>query len=381
MSSSETDYLLKLGNENRKNTTTIKIQWRGFLILCLVTFLYFQPLLILNYLVNEWIQHSLKLEYFPDGDFSGNFSSCKDSNHSSEGYKLYTEVQQNSAHWIMYINIALNVTSFFSNLILSCYTDTYGRKFLFILTSMALVIRSGAVSVVIYTSQKFTYIVGAYAMEGLTGSHYAYLNASFSYIADIIKDTKKRVLAVVFIEAVLLLNSMVSGLIAGVFVDKYGFFIPALTCTGITFLALVIVVIFLPEALDYELRIKPISIPKALKRPFEFYTSSIFAGKRLEYVILLLAFGFAELGSHNRSGMETVYLLGMPFCWTPTWIGYYSLARHFGQAVIGLGSVKLCQKCMSNELIAITSTVFCFASYMVEALATSELVMYMGKYR
>ena len=382
MKSSETESLLK--RETKGGTLkpgSVKHWKRSRLgILSVVICFYFLPLCISTYLLNEWIQHSLKEQYFKNGDFNGNFSSCEDANHSSNAYKTYTKVQQNSAHWIMYINVASHVTAFISNLILPGYTDTYGRKFSIILSLVGMTVRSGTLCLIIYTNKKFIYIVAAYAVDGLTGSYFALLNVGFSYVADIVKEPKERVLTIVVIASIEVISAMISGLVAGLCVEKFGFSIPALGCTGMVFCGLILVIAFLPESLAQELRTKPVSILASLKRPFEFYTSSTFAGKRLEYVLLLLAFAFAELGSTNRSPMETVYLLGMPFCWTPKKIGYFSLARHFGQVVIGLGSVKLFQKCMSNELIAITSTVSCIAGYIVEGLATSELAIYMGEY-
>ena len=375
MEAGEKEYLL---TDRKLATKTHKITCIRFIIICLLCFLYFQPIAMLSYLVNEWIQHTLKLKYFLNKDFSGNFSSCNNQNHSSD-YETYTKVQKDSAHWVMYNSIAQQTIAFFSNLFIASYTDTYGRKFLFILTTLFLVIRTATLSVVIYMNANFLYIVGVYGLEGLSGSNFAFLNVSFSYVADVIKDTKSRVLAVVGVEAILLINVMISGLISGVFVENYGFLIPMLVCTGMAFGSLLMTIFILPETLRPEVRVKPPSIAASLKRPFEFYTSSSFSGKRLEYVLLLLAFCFAELGCQNRSSIETVYLLGMPFCWAPTLIGYYELARHFGQAVIGLGSVKLFQMCMSNEMVAIISTVFCLASYVVESFAATELAIFMGK--
>ena len=353
--------------------------WRKFSVLCFVSLFYYQPLCMLTYIQNEWIQNTIKEHYFPGTEFSSNVSSCKNANHSSDEYQMYTRVQQEAAQWNIYVTIALHIACFFASVVLPAYTDTYGRKFLFILTLFLFFLRLVLTCVTIYFHLSFVYIVVANAIEGLGGGSFAYLSVSFSYVADVLKDSKKRVLGVVISEAIILLPVMISGLVSGLFVDNYGYFIPTLVSAGMSLSSLTFAILLLPETLKPELRSKPLSVIAALKRPFEFYTSPAFRGKRLQYLLLILAFGFAITSTFNRSAIETLYLLGMPFCWTPTRIGYFALARNSGQMVIGLGSVKIMQKFVSNEIIGITSSVSCIASLIVEALAKSELVMYMGK--
>ena len=64
-----------------------------------------------------------------------------------------------------------------------------------------------------------------------------------------------------------------------------------------------------------------------------------------------------------------------------TRIRYFKLVRNAGQLVIGLGSVKVVQMFVSNEVRGITSSMSCIASFIVEALARSELLVYMDKFR
>ena len=384
MGSNETEPLLRDkpnsgdSKDGSKDGSKDRGTWRRFIILAIVEFLYLQTTGLMGYILSEWIQNTVKMEYFPNQTFAENVSSCENQNHSSADYKMYTRVQQESAHWIMYYNIAQRVTAFISNLIWPTYTDSYGRKFLFIMTTAFLTIRTGLLSFIIRTSQSFVYIIVWFGFEGFFGTSFALINVSFLFVADEFEDKNARVLAVVAVEANILMTNMVSGLISGLFVDNLGFFIPTLVCLGMASTSLVVTLLFLPETLKPEGRRKAPNVLSVMRRPLEFYTSSAFAGKRTEYFLLILAFAFGSLGTQNRTTIETVFLLGMPFCWTPTLIGYFELARHFGQAVFGLGSVKLCQKFLSNEWIAINSTVFCILSYVVTGFATSQILIYSG---
>ena len=352
---------------------------KGITLLCLVIYLMVQPGGILSYIINEWTQFTVKKEYFINSTISTSTDSCKTSNHSSGAYRNLTKVQEVSAKWLMLNSLAETIPGFFTCLVLSPLTDTYGRRFLIILTLFGVFIKYAAACVIIYTEQHFWYMVAANGLEGITGTSLALFSVSFSYIADLVKDKKQRVFCIVIVEFMLMVSVMVSGLLSGILIDKFGFMIPAVICTTILLVSVMVAILFLPESLKSEKRIKPMSVADSLMRPFLFYTSKAFKGKRLLYALFLLAFGFAELVGQNRSSLETLYLLGMPFCFSPTFVGYFGCARHFGEAAIGLGSVKFMQVYISNEAIAILGTVSSMVSYIVEALARSELMIFMGK--
>ena len=352
---------------------------KGVLMLCLVTYCFAQSAGIFDYIINEWTQFTIKREYFVNATISTSTSSCKNVNHSTDTYRNLTKVQQESAKWLMFNRVACYIPAFFISLALPPLTDTYGRKFLIVLSLFGIFVKFAAACIIIYTNQQFIYMVAAYAVEGITGASFTFFSVCFSFIADIVKDNARRIFCIVIVEFTLMISTMISGLLSGILIDAFGFISPAIACAGVLLFTLMVACVFLPESLRKENRTKPISLSESLMRPMMFYTSSAFKGKRLRYSLFLFAFGCAELVGLNRSSMETLYLLGMPFCFSPTWVGYFSFARHFGEAVIGLGSVKLMQAYMSNEAIAILSSVSDAVSYVVEALAKSEVMIFMGK--
>ncbi|XP_053407879.1 solute carrier family 46 member 3-like [Mercenaria mercenaria] len=88
-------------------------------------------------------------------------------------------------------------------------------------------------------------------------------------------------------------------------------------------------------------------------------------------------FFFAEIAGLNRSSIETLYFLGQPFCWGPSKIGVFTTTRYALLGVVGLGSLRLLQIFLSNEAIAVLSTVSYAASFMIEAFAKTNLLIYM----
>lgn len=352
---------------------------KGFIILCFVSYFMVQPSGLYTYIINEWTQFTIKQEYLFDPNVQTKTNSCQNLNHSSEIYRNLTRVQQESAKWIMFNHLASYIVAFFVCLVLPPFSDTYGRRFFIILSLSGVILKNVGAAIIIYTKQHFIYMVVAYGIEGCTGSSLAFYSVSFSYIADVMTDNNKRVFSIVIFEATLMLSTMLSAIVSGFLIDNLGYANSSFVCLGMLLISLVIAIAALPESLSEEHRRSSNSILMTLKRPFEFYTTDAFKGKRSRYIIFLLAFGFVELSSLNRTTIETIYLLGQPFCFSPTWIGYFSFARHFGEAVIGLGSVRLLQIFLSNEAIAILSTVSSGTSFVVEAFAASKLMMFMGR--
>ena len=353
-------------------------KWISLAMLLTISYLLIQAGGIMMYAINEYIHHRLKETMVTNTSSSLDTSGCSAINKSSELYKNLTKVQQDAAQFVMYCNLAEYIPAFFSSLIFTAFTDRFGRKRVIIMSVAGILLSRGLILAVIYTKQSLTYFILAYAIEGCTGAFYTFFSSSCSAIADLLEDKKQRVLGVIGLEFTTMLSISISGVLSGIMVEGLGYTYTSIICTGVLSLALLFAIL-LPETLRKENRTNPGSVIEILKRPFEFYSSSAFKGKRLMFSLFVTAFGVAELASLNRTSLETVYFLGTPFCWSPKKIGYFSSARHFGQGVIGLGSVKLMQKCWSNEFIAIFSTISCAASFIIEGLAKTELMVYTGR--
>ena len=104
-------------------------KWMPFVTLLVVAYLMIQSGEIMMYVINEYIHQTLKEKMVTNSSISLGTSPCSTLNKSSQIYKNLTKVQQTAAQWVMYCNIALSVPAFFSSLILTAYTDKYGRKF------------------------------------------------------------------------------------------------------------------------------------------------------------------------------------------------------------------------------------------------------------
>ena len=366
-------------SEKEEKTNEENVLNRNWISLLLILAL-FQAMfgtILCAYIQNEWTQSIVKAEYFPN--MTEHSSVCDNDNGTEEHSEGYKQVQQVTARWQLTYSMAETVPTFFTQLVLPSYTDAYGRKFLLILSATGTWIKLTILSLTIYFEGSFWFLFASHAVSGLAGSAFGFLAAGFSMVSDLTPAGAKRTMPIVIMECSVMLALVVASFAAGFFVEtiKLGFFYSSLigscTCT----LALLLVII-IPETLAKQKRSKPQSVLKTLKRITELYISSANSkGRRNLYILLLVAFGFANLSGGNRMSMETIYFLGKPFCWGPAKIGIFSMVRSGSQTLAGLVSMKLLQKFLSRESIGILSTLSNAASFIVAAFAQSMVTIYM----
>lgn len=352
------------------------IPWRYAWIFPSIFLLHF-GLGINSFVLTEWTHYKIRTEYFPNAVSVTNFSACSSTNYSDPSYVSYKSIQTETARWTLYYSLAAHIPNIFASMIVPTYMDTYGRKYLFIVAAGGMGLKLCVTSVVINFNLSLFVIVVVSVLEGMTGSNYSLLSAVFSYVADVMHDGKKRVLGIVIIESSFMLNTIFSGLLAGKMVEALNFKHTSIICASITLAGFFLIVFVLPESLSKANRKSSQSVLSALKAMSQFYFGREFKEKRLRYILLILSFAFAILGGMQRASIETIYFLGKPFCWSPAEIGYFSLARHASLCIIGMGSVKLMQLIISNQAIAVISTISHTASFIVEGLASSTVAIYM----
>lgn len=162
-------------NEVKEERT--KINCRHFLFPPIVT-CYFLSFSLHFYLANQWIQYYLKKEASVNSD-SGSSSGCTSNNVSDPDYATYQTVEQKTALWQLLYSLSSSVPGFFVTAILPSYSDAFGRRFLFVITS----------------SSTLYWMLVVSGIDGLSGSVYTFYSAGFAYIADITSPGRARTLS------------------------------------------------------------------------------------------------------------------------------------------------------------------------------------------
>ena len=365
-----------------KNTgQQVQSRWLPYRILCIlfVTGCSYFSIWMSGYACTEWMQDKAKRQVFPNGSNLLNLSKCGAVNKSDPVFKDHQRVQQITAKWQMYNTMAVKGVSLFTTVVFAVYTDVFGRRFMFILSTFSVFTNFVLIALVMYFDMGFEYLVGANAIYGVSGTSYGLLSVSYSAIADMTPDKQERSFGIFLLDISVGISGTLGTLAVGYYIHQYGFVYPAFTATGIQALVIFVTIFFIKESLHVKDRIKAPPIKQIFLKPFVFYSSSDFKGSRSLFVTLLFAFVFTDMTGVHRKTMETLYQLAEPFCWSSSRIGVYSTIFAFCENVFGVASFKLLQKKMSDISIAMVSEITNASSFIVEGLATKSLTLYLGK--
>ena len=356
--------------------TVPKMTWRNYVLLSVLFKVMFSTFLC-AYIESDWTLTMLKKEHVLN--MTEQFSECEPGNSTMEQRKGLEDAENQNAKWRMIYTLAETVPPMIVTLVLPAYTDVYGRKFLLLLPTVGALIKFLTLSLTIQFEGSFWFLFASHIVSGLTGSAFGFLAATFSMVADLTLPGNKRTQLIMMVECVVVSSTGIASLTSGMLkeVMEMGFFGSSLIGTGNCAISL-LMAFLIPETHLGEKRHKPESVLKTVKRVTNFYIGFDNSRSKTKlYITLLMALGFATVSSANRMGMETLYFLENPFCWGPVKIGIFSTIRSTIQCLIGVVAVKLLLKCLSSEMIGMMSALSNATSYIIQAFATTTVVVYL----
>ena len=341
-----------------------------------VCLLYFGALMTSFLTMQQFIYVKIQREKYPNATFNTSIPICN-ANESDPNYKIQTEVQKESAEWMTYFTIATGIPAVFSDLVLGSYTDKFGRKFLFFLPCIGLFIHLVINVVGIYTNFALYWYIPGCIIEGLTGQMFALLLVTFSYIADIIPSGKRRSFGIVIVELAIGAGATAFVFAAGYIIQSVGFFW-AMLSSAIYLVVIIILIILLPQTYTKEKRQQTSSAWDHLYNAFRLFFGKSNSGKKWMYRVLMMAFIFSMFTLLGRTNADTLYQLNDPFCWDPIHVSWFMALRSGSQMVVGMVFVKVLQKVVSDEVIAMVGCFSVTMGFVLEGLATSDLLLYAG---
>ncbi|KAH3717131.1 hypothetical protein DPMN_059910 [Dreissena polymorpha] len=113
-----------------------------------------------------------------------------------------------------------------------------------------------------------------------------------------------------------------------------------------------------------------------MKTAYDLYLGSFNRGRRWKYNTLLSVFTFTMFSALGRGSVEPLFQLGEPFCWSSEKLGQFTAARSLMQQICGMGLIKVFQKFMTDESIAIMGCISFTIGYVIEGLASSDALIY-----
>ena len=358
--------------------------WRRFFI-GPVLFTYMSGYIMSYFIITEYTNSYELKKFFRDANLTHHKTSdsvCDtDVNTSSLSYKTETRATESAANWMVYYSLAQGIPAVVSNVILGSYTDALGRKFLLGVGILGTTVRMCISVVIIRFDYGLIYFIIACVIEGFTGQFSTVLQTCLAYIADITRPGSQRAYGIIFIEIMLGTSLTSASLVCGILIRNFGFFVPVAVAAGLLILSFLIALMLLPESLPVHKRHKDMSVMTIIQNSLSFFITNDSQNNRWKYQILAVGHFLCGISFLGRISTETLYQMSTPFCWTADKVGYYAAIRTGVQVTIGLGSIRLFRICeMSDMLIAMVGVLSYGTNFAIEALATNDAMLYIGKF-
>ncbi|XP_067682393.1 proton-coupled folate transporter-like [Haliotis asinina] len=298
-------------------------------------------------------------------------------NTSTPDYILQEKAQQIAADKQMQFTLLKTSLAIVSNIMLGSYSDSVGRKLLYAVPLTGHCLRFGFTAVIIYWNLDINWFFIPEGLDGLSGSYFALLLASYAYAADNTPATGARTMGIAFVEFFENIGSAMSATATGYFIQDVNFFYPTLTATLIALVDILLVVTLLPERKGIKkAKSNWITPLEGCRRVFGFYVLEGTKRKRLCFVLAILIFVFTALPGVGASNIDTLFKLNLPFCWTPEKIGYYSTISSVAQQVVGVPLTRLLQCCCIDEVIGVIGSVAIGLADSLQSIVNKDWMMY-----
>lgn len=319
----------------------------------------------------QWFAH----DYFNLTNVTDKQVPCSESANDSLQETL-NQIQADTSQQTLLMDFAQYVPAMFVTLFLGSYTDYLGRRFMVIMPCLGAFLKSVVFLLVIYLELDINYLYIAYALDGLCGSLYALTLGLTAAVADTTSTTKERALNFILLEGSLAVAGSISQIGAGLLIDAVGYVAPAVVITVLLFLAVISVTAFMPETLQPPTEVV-LSPTVHLKKVFGFYTVDGTVRQRCLFLCGLLSYFFIILVMLGKMSVETLYEINSPFCWDSVQIGLFGGLKMLVQVSGSIIAVKVLQACIRIEFIALLGLLSAGASYLVEAFAFADWMMYL----
>lgn len=269
-------------------------------------------------LFNQFLQSRLKRQYSMS-------ASGVTYNDSASG-----QIEAEASTWLIYMDVAGMIPSFFVVILLGGYSDHKGRKVALLPPLIGAAARLLLAIAIISFDLHLGYLIIASVCEGFGGGICTLMMATFSYISSI-TDVQSRSRRVVIVEAVNGLAFIVSDFCMGYAISLLGYAWTFVILLGIMFATLCYVAFVLPE-------VDPVSTTTTATA--EFFSLKHFrrllalymkdddsrSGRHWKLRLTLLVLVVTTAVQLGRLDVQTLFMMSAPLCFTSLWIGYFYAA-------------------------------------------------------
>lgn len=307
------------------------------------------------------------------------------SNYNSQFIMDYftLEASSQAAYQYSLLVVFRSIPPCFTGLIICSCTDTIGRKIGLLLPVIGGIIRSIVYLIVVIYQLPLQWLYIAEFVDGVLGDHLVLLGCSYAYISDTAA-SGQLVFRFLIANSVYLTAGSIANFVSGYAVEVVGFEF-AFTLPLITLgLALLYILIILPESLHEERR-KEFSLSSILTSLVHSLVIVHQSGEtRQERIANCSLLGGAIIGSFVYTGnldLLTMYVQGPPFSMSPAQIGLMFGLSSIISVVIQPIYGRILQMFMSDELISVTMAITSVIQLLLTGLSGTSTQVFTGKFQ
>ncbi|XP_068122020.1 proton-coupled folate transporter [Hyperolius riggenbachi] len=288
---------------------------------------------------------------------------------------LEKEVEKQTSHWSLYLNLSGLLVGLFSVTLLGPWSDHAGRRPILILPFIGLSLQVAVYLLVMYLDLHVGYLLIGRILSGITGDFNTVLAGSFAYIADI-TDRESRTFRVAVLEACLGIAGMVASIIGGYWRKSQGYINPFWLALAVNVFAAFYVYFCVRESVKDK---KPASLitPKNYKRVYQLFAlpgENRRQRKLCLYGLALLLVVTVHMGAKD---LMVIYELSFPLCWDSFLIGYGSAAEHLTY-LSSLAGLRLFQLFLADGWVAELGFLSNISGLVVFSVASTTPIMFTG---
>lgn len=343
-----------------------------------IVFLHLFTFSMFNTVINLYYPYHAGKELFPNESVTSEESSLCQSNENSSSTNEQI-VQSVVAEYFLYASVCIGIPCLISNIFIGSISNRYGRKKLLFVPTFGLLVAQIIVVVFMYVKLSLYYFLIPSIFLSIMGDIFAVFQIALSYVSDITEGTKRRTVGIAFVELFVGMGTLLVGVFAGYLIQSVGY-IWTLSIATIVKCANLVSILLLPSTIPPAKT--PWSIKEtigSLKESFQLYYSRQFARTRWKYNLSLATFIIVNMATIGRDGVETLYILSPPFCFTPVLVGWFHATNSVMQQAIAMLFVRIFLKFFSNEFLAMFGALSGITYFVIETAAHSTLMLFLGK--
>ena len=269
----------------------------------------------MNILSGQLVQRKIADQY--DFDLPSESNKSCVANESDEDYDMNQKIQAETSRYTLFFLICTYLPAIFTIIIIGTLNDMIGRKVVIMIALLGFVAEVVCYLAVDIFDLTVNYLFIGTLIRGITGGTPSVLNTVALYISDITTE-EQRNLRFVVIFCAFDLSFVLTQIPLGYLVDSEGFTAVFWILLGIVLLSLAYLSI---PGCVYETNEETSqqSASQTIKRVHQVLRANQNPSKFLVLLMLMFLISVQFYGGH---AVFSVYMLGLPFCLDPLFVGY-----------------------------------------------------------